>query len=208
MEEILSSSLKYFIALLSILNPIGALPIFLGMTREFSEKEIKKIATSCAIAVFVTLIISLVIGNRVLDFFGITIASFRIAGGFLIFTMSLSMLSAKNHGAKLSKNEIEEFDPDEIGIVPLAIPLLAGPGAISTSIIKAEQIGKTGEWLGHIIALVILCILVKLILNFSRTLGDRLGTLGLNVMTRIMGLILMALSVEFVANGIKEIFSI
>ena len=178
------------------------------MTREFSEKEIKKIATSCALAVFITLLVSLLIGNRVLDFFGITIASFRIAGGFLIFTMSLSMLSAKNHSAKLSKNEIEEYDPEEIGIVPLAIPLLAGPGSISTSIIKAEKLGSPTEWLGHFVALVILCVLVKIVLNFSRTLGDRLGTLGLNVMTRIMGLILMALSVEFVANGVKEIFAI
>lgn len=206
MESILTDTIKFGVALLSIINPIGAIPIFLSITREHGQEEIKKISSSCAVAIFITILISLLIGQHILVFFGISIASFRIGGGFLLFTMALSMLQAKNNNTKLNKKEMEFQDPNEVGIVPLAIPLLAGPGAISTSIIKAESLTGTGTWVGIIIVLAVIALLVKLVLNFSRTIGEKLGTLGLNVMTRIMGLILMALSVEFVTGGLKELF--
>lgn len=206
MESVLTDSLKFGIALLSIINPLGAIPIFLGITRENSQEDIKKISSSCAIAIFITILISLAIGQKILHFFGISIASFRIGGGFLLFTMALSMLKAKNSSAKLNKEEMEFQDPNEIGIVPLAIPLLAGPGAISTSIIKAEGLTGIYSWIGIIIVVFIIAVTVKLVLNFSRTIGEKMGSLGLNVMTRIMGLILMALAIEFVTGGIKTIF--
>lgn len=208
MENTVTDVMKFGIALLSIVNPLGAIPIFLSITKDFSEGEIKKIASSCSLAVVITIIISLVIGQKILQFFGISIASFRVGGGFLLFTMSLSMISAKSHNSKMNKDEVEEYDPSEIGIVPLAIPLLAGPGAISTSIIKAEALNTTTAWIGIVLITIFVGLLIKIVLSFSRPIGDKLGTLGLNVMTRVMGLILMALAIEFVTLGIKQLFPV
>ncbi len=116
------------------------------------------------------------------------------------------MISAKNPRSKITTQEIEEHDPNEIGIVPLAIPLLAGPGTISTCIIKAQEIHGTGTWVGVFVSVILIAIFIKIVLLFSRKIGTKLGTLGLNVMTRIMGLILVALSVEFIVGGLKGMF--
>ncbi len=206
MESLLTDTLKFGLALLSIINPLGAIPIFLAITRENSEEEIKKISSTCSMAIFVTIIISLLIGQKILLFFGISIASFRIGGGFLLFTMALAMIKAKNSSAKLNREEMESYDPTEVGIVPLAIPLLAGPGAISTSIIKAEALSGIYSWISIALIVLFISIIVKFVLRFSRTIGEKMGNLGLNVMTRIMGLILMALAIEFVTGGLKDIF--
>ena len=199
---------KLFISLASVLNPLGALPVYLTLTQENSRDEIKRIATSCSIAVFITIAVSLIFGQKILGFFGISVASFRVGGGVLLATMALSMLQAKRTSTKLNKQEEREssIDIKEIGIVPLAIPLLAGPGTISTSIIQAQSLQTPMLWAGAIMVCLLIGITVKLVLTFSRLIGRRLGTVGVNVMTRIMGLILMAMAVEFITGGLKEIF--
>ena len=147
--------------------------------------------------------ISLVFGQPILNFFGIGIDSFRIGGGILIGSMAFSMLSAK---PKINEAEMENTKITEIGIVPLAIPLLSGPGAISTSIIHAEHFDTTVHWIGSAVAIFLIGIAIKLLFKFSRPIGKKLGQVGVNVMTRIMGLILMSLAVEFVVGGLKSIF--
>jgi len=201
-------NLKFALTLVSILNPIGVLPIYISLTEHVSNQKIKKVATSCAIAVVITILVSLVFGHKVLSFFGISIASFTIGGGFLLFTMAFNMISAKHSSAKLSKKEAEEIGPAEIGVVPLAIPLLSGPGTISMAIIQADSFGNQYQWIGAIIVIVIIGILIKLILNYAHKIGKMVGTIGLNVMTRIMGLILLSLSIEMVVSGIKSILPI
>lgn len=198
---------KFGITLFSVLNPLGAIPIFLSLTRNNSDQEIKKISTTCAFTILITITVGMIFGGKILHFFGISIASFRIGGGILLGTMAFNMLSAKQHNSKINQDEIDaKSNVDEIGIVPLAIPLLAGPGTISTSIIHAEKFNGVAEYLSSIMVTILVCLIIKYILRFSRSIGSKIGTVGLNVMTRIMGLMLMALAVEFISGGVKQIF--
>lgn len=198
-------TMKLFISLLSILNPIGVIPIFITSTDHFSEDKVKSIATSCAVTVSLTLVLSLLVGQRLLNFFGISLASFSIGGGILIFMMAIQMVSAKTASQKLNEKEKQNLDPNEIGIVPLAIPLLAGPGTISQAIIYSNKLKSGAYWIGAIGVVVIIGLFIKFVFQNSRFLGKKLGTIGLNVMTRIMGLIILSLSIEIIASGIRDI---
>lgn len=208
MEVNLSDVLKFGISLFSVIDPLGSIPIFLTLTKSYSDKEIKKISLACACTIFITITISLLFGERILHFFGISLPSFQIAGGILIGFMGINMMSAK-HDVKMSDEEVRErINVEEIGIVPLAIPLLAGPGTISTTIINGKKFSQLTDYLLIFVIIFIIAIATRYILIFARPIGNKLGTVGVNVMTRIMGLILMALSVEFIAAGIKEIFNL
>lgn len=203
----LVDTMKFGISIFSVLNPLGAIPVFLTLTKNNSDLEIKKISTTCALTIFITITVGLIFGARILQFFGISIASFRIGGGILLATMAFNMLNAKQHNSKISQDEIEaKSDVEEIGIVPLAIPLIAGPGSISTSIIAAEKYHSVAQYGASIVVVIVVSISIKYILRSARTIGARMGTVGLNVMTRIMGLILMALAIEFISAGLKQIF--
>ncbi len=203
----IADTLKFAITIFSILNPLGALPMFLTLTFGRSHKGINHISTTCALTVFITSIISLFLGKSILAIFGISIPSFRIGGGILLAVMALNMLTAKQQQSKLSQEEIQvQESEDTIGIVPLAIPLLAGPGTISTSIVYSAEFLTAWHWVGAVIALAVICVAIKYILLFSEKIGGKIGTIGLNVLTRIMGLITMAIAVEFVATGIKQFF--
>lgn len=202
-------TIKLLVTLISILNPIGVIPIFISLTKNKGQDRIRMIARTSAFTVMITIMASLVLGERILSFFGITIASFTIGGGFLIFSMAYSMIQAKQHDAKMNEEEIDSIDQSrEIGIVPLAIPLLSGPGVISTSIIHARGFHDPLHWVGATLVVLILGLVVWIILSQGKSIGEKLGSLGLNVMTRIMGLILMAISIEMILGGVKEIIPI
>lgn len=204
-----SDVIKFGITLLSIINPLGAIPVFLGFTKNHKNLNIKKVSYTTSIAVITTLLVSLFLGQTLLNFFGISIASFTIGGGLLLFTMAFSMISAHQSNAKINTEEIRSFDFErEIGIIPLAIPLLSGPGAISTSIIYSKGFSHISHWMGAVIVILIIGLIIKMILSYADKIGDKLGQIGLNVMTRIMGLILLSMSIEMIAGGIKEIMPI
>ena len=208
MQMALDDSIKLIVSMMSILNPIGVIPIFLSMTESFPEKKVKAIATSCSITVIITLIISLIAGKKLLSIFSISVDSFTIGGGFLIFTMAMEMIKAKRPSTKMNKDEIEHMEANEIGIVPLAIPLISGPGSISTAIIYSSRMSTTYHWIGAIVSFILLGVMIKLIFSYSRIIGKKMGTIGLNVMTRIMGLILLAVSIEMVSSGLRGLFPI
>ena len=206
MNQAFSDVVKFSITLISIINPLGAIPVFLGFTKNHKNLNIKNVTNTCATAVTITILISLLFGQMLLNFFGISVASFTIGGGFLLFTMAFSMISGQQSTSKINTEEIRSFDFErEIGIIPLAIPLLSGPGAISTSIIHAKNFTTTAHWVIAIVMVVLIGILIKIILSYAENIGERLGQIGLNVMTRIMGLILLSMSIEMIAAGIKEI---
>jgi len=208
-EQVISDTLKFGIGLISILNPIGVIPVFLSLTSRYSNHKIKLVARSCSITVAVTILISLFLGQKILGFFGISIASFTIGGGFLIFSMAFSMIRAQQTQAKMNQDEIDDAEETaEIGIVPLAIPLLSGPGTISTSIIQAKHFNDITHWIGAVVIIFVVALIVYFILRNSRAIGDRLGKIGLNVMTRVMGLILLSISIEMIVSGVKEILPI
>lgn len=119
------------------------------------------------------------------------------------------MISAQHAHSKMNPEEIDDAEETaEIGIVPLAIPLLSGPGTISTSIIQSKNFDHFYQWVGAIVMVIIVALIVNLILRYSRAIGNRLGKIGLNVMTRIMGLILLSISIEMIVSGVKEILPI
>tara|TARA_R110002072_G_scaffold64203_4_gene159618 strand:- start:62391 stop:63017 length:627 start_codon:yes stop_codon:yes gene_type:complete len=201
MTEAWQDTLKFALTLVSILNPLGVLPVFIELTNDFSHDGLKSVAKSCALTVAITIIISLAIGQQILGFFSISIPSFTIGGGILIFTMALNMIQAKQSAIKINKSETTL---QEIGVVPLAIPLLAGPGAISTSIIYAKDISGVGHWIGAITSIVLLSIILLFVLSSARRIRDHVGKMGLNIFTRIMGIILLSMSIEMIFNGLKE----
>src|SRR5882672_1915129 len=194
---------KIFVALLVIVNPIGTMPMFLGLTHRHSVADKKRIARVASISVAIVLTVSAVVGEHLLGFFGITIASFRVGGAILILLLAISMMHAATSGERQTPEEAKEAeDKESVAVVPLAIPLLAGPGAISTTIIYAAQRPS----LAHLAAVVACCLLVALTtwiaLRAATQIGRRLGKIGINVVIRIMGLLLAAVAVEIFASGI------
>jgi multiple antibiotic resistance protein len=205
----LNDILKFAITLLSIINPIGAIPVFLGFRRMKKNLDISRVSNVASTATVITILVSLFLGQTVLNFFGISISSFTIGGGILLFTISFSMLSAHKSESQINHEELERVDFErEIGVIPLAIPLLSGPGAISTCIIQAKGFTTTYHWIGAVVVVVCIGLLIKVLLTFAEGIGKRLGQIGINVMTRIMGLLLLATSIEMVASGVKEMLPI
>lgn len=199
--------LKVAIALLAIVNPIGCLPIFISATNGWKKVERARTARTVAITVFIVLSVSAFIGESILDFFGITIPSFQVGGGILLLLISISMMHGKQSATRQTPEEAQDLSEREvIAIVPLSIPLLAGPGAISSMILTAQQ--HPGFW-GHI-SLVIPVALIALfiwgLLLLSEVITNYLGTIGINIVTRLMGLVLAAMSVEFIAHGLEGLF--
>src|SRR5487761_2789383 len=132
--------IKIFIGLLAIINPFGVIPIFISMTADQNTVQHKKTIDRVALGVIIILLVTLFCGELVLTFFGITIASFRVGGGILILLMAIAMLHAKTSNIKQTDEEADEsIAKESVAIVPLAMPLLAGPGAISTVILDAHK---------------------------------------------------------------------
>lgn len=194
---------KIFVALLVIVNPIGTMPMFLGLTHKHSAAEKKRIARVASVSVAIVLAVSAMLGESVLGFFGITIASFKVGGAILILLIAISMMHAATSGEQQTPEEAKEAeDKESIAVVPLAIPLLSGPGAISTTIIYAAQ----SRSLAHLGGVIACCLLVALTtwiaLRAATPIGSRLGKTGINIVIRIMGLLLAAVAVEIFASGI------
>lgn len=202
----LAAYVKVFVAMIVIVNPLGIMPVFVAMTPHAGEGERKKIARIAAITVMVVLLISAVLGERVLEMFGISIASFKVGGAILILTAALSMMQAMPSRDKQTPEEAKEAeDKASIAVVPLAIPLLAGPGAMSTIIIYASQ-KKTLLHVALVCGVAIgVALATWLALRIASKVGSRMSKTTVNVATRIMGLLLAALAVEIFAGGIVEL---
>jgi multiple antibiotic resistance protein len=199
--------LKIFIGLLAIVNPLGAIPIFISLSTGLSRDERKRIINIVATSVTMILLVSLLIGELVLQLFGISMHSFRVGGGILLLLMSISMLRAHVSPITQTEEEAEESrDKETIAVVPLAIPLLAGPGAISTVIIDAHKSSAIGHYAVIGVEIVALSLILWVVLRLSPLISQRISATGINIFTRIMGLILAAISVEFIANGLKGLF--
>lgn len=199
--------IKIFISLFAVVNPLGIIPIFISLTSQTSRAEKEKISKLVAKSVAIILLIALFFGEFVLEFFGITIDSFRVAGGILILLMAISMLHAKQGAIKQTKEEATEVENmDSIAIVPLAMPLLAGPGGISTVILDAHKASGFFHYFSISISIILLSLVIWGVLKLSPYISEKLGITGINIFTRIMGLILAAIAIEFIVNGLKGLF--
>lgn len=196
---------KQLVALLVMIDPIGMAPLFLAMTAAQPEAR-RKVALIATLTAMVVLIAGAVIGQYVLAMFGISIASFRVIGGLLFLLIALDMLNARPSRTKRTQEEEEEARTrKELAVVPLGLPLLAGPGAISAVILnfKAEP-----EWSGKSAVLGVIVaagVITLLILLAAAQIAKKLGSTGIAILERLMGLILGAIAIEFIAGGLREL---
>jgi multiple antibiotic resistance protein len=199
--------LRYLVTLTAVLDPFLAVPIFLTLTAAQGARQRAVLVRVVAITVFAVLAISALIGDTILTLIGASLAAFRVGGGLVLLLMALAMLNAKAGGVRQSEEEAAELESGELrGVVPLAVPLLAGPGAISTTIIAAER--STGMFHVSMIlgCIAIVSLLTWLVLRAAGAIGERLGTTGLNIATRLLGLLLAALAIQTMAEGLRELF--
>ncbi len=202
--------IKIATGLFIMLNPLVLIPVFLGLTGGMTKNQKMKVAISTSTAVFIIIVISVFAGQHVLSFFGITVTDFRLAGGLLILLMAITMSSAKDEGMRYSEKEHGEAKSKDtnIGVVPLAIPLMAGPAAISVSIINADLCDTFVSRTVLVAIVAGLSAILWVSMALAEEIGRFLGHTGQQVLTRIMGLILLAISVDFIVVGIKHAFNL
>ena len=194
-------------ALLVILDPFAAVPIFLTFTKEYSSAERARVGTITSITVATVLIVSAIAGETVLRWMGTSLASFRVGGGLVLLLMALSLLRGQPDLVRSTPSESEEaLSKASVGVVPLAIPLLAGPGAISTVIIAMDRSDADYHWLLVIVCIMLVCLLLWIVLRLASQIAELLGTIGLKILNRLFGLILAAIGIEIMANGLKQLF--
>ena len=202
-----SEQIKYLVGIFAILNPFGAIPIYLSMMTDRRPEVMHRTALKASIAVAVILTLAVWVGGVLLAFFGIGIPAFRIGGGLLVLLIAIAMFGAKTSPAQHTDAEQAEGEAkNDIAVVPLAIPLLAGPGAISLAIVDAHQAANLPDKIMFSAGIIVVTIIVWLVLRLAEPIGKRLGTGGLNIATRVMGLILAAMAVQFMADGMLELF--
>jgi multiple antibiotic resistance protein len=198
--------LRYLVTLTAVLDPFLAIPIFVGVTAARDEAGTRRLANVVTVTVFLVLAGAALFGESLLEFLGASLPAFRVGGGLVLLLMALAMLNAKVGEMRQTSAEAAELEAGELsGVVPLAVPLLAGPGAISTTIIAA-QAGGVVHVLMLIVCVAVVCVVLWWMLRIAHAVGDRLGTTGLNIATRLLGLILAAIAIETMADGLKELF--
>jgi len=203
--------LKPLIALLAIVNPVGAVPFFLAFTQGLTRDQRRRTMRVSAFTAFCVIAISGLAGLKIIEFFGISIASFQVGGGMLLLISSLHMLHAKP--AESATDDVDQGRAkadagDSVAVVPLTIPLLTGPATISTMVIYAE---KTRHFWEHAVLVgygVVIGLATYLAFAASGRIAKVLGSTGINVMTRLMGLILAAMAVEVMADGLVKLFPV
>jgi len=210
MIDFIHSEIQFFLLCLTtfftLINPIGISPILLVMTERFSKEEKINIAWTGSLTAFITLIIFSILGSVIFNFFGITIEAFQIMGGILFFRSGLKMVDAKISRSRTTPAEQEESqESDDIAISPIGIPLIAGPGAITASMLLSSQTPNIYSYGTLSLSIFLVLSVVFLILRNGTYIMETLGTAGMRIIQRLMGLILLVIAVQFVINGVMAI---
>ena len=196
-----------FFALFSVLNPIGTVPIFVGLTQFDDKKERLRIALWTAINVCIILLISFFIGQYILSFFGITINALRITGGIIIASSGFSLLNGQfNKNKGINKKVEQEIQVrNDIALTPLAMPMLAGPGSMSLLIAYYQDHNSTPEIISSTIAIIAVSITIFVVLHSAHYLSKLLGTSGIVAISRIVGFLTIAIGVQYIISSILSI---
>jgi multiple antibiotic resistance protein len=193
-------------ALFVIADPVAAIPIFITLTAGETDEERKRTASVTALTVAAVLVSSIFLGQPLLSIFGISIASFRVGGGILILLMAISMLNARVSRTHSTPEEVQEgAEKEDPAVVPLGVPLLAGPGAISTMIIYAHQAKDVYDIFFLVGAGLFVAFSVWLSLRLADPIRGLLGKTGINIISRLLGLVLTAVAIEFIAAGLVQL---
>ncbi len=206
MIDFIQSETQFFIfcltTLFTLINPIGITPLLVVMTERFSKDERINIAKKGSLTAFTTLILFAILGSFIFNFFGITIEAFQIMGGILFFRNGLRMLDAKVGRSRTTPAEQEESqESDDIAISPIGIPLIAGPGAITATMLLSSQTPQLYSYATIGLSISVVLSFVYLILRNGDVLIRVLGTSIMRIIQRLMGLILLVIAVQFVING-------
>ena len=198
-----------FTSLFSVVNPLAAMPLFLSLTDRFSDAERNQTAKKATLYMFGVLITFLLIGTFILSFFGISLSGIRIAGGLIIMRAAYSMLNPETSGRKLTdEDEAAAMEKEDISFSPLALPLLSGPGSIAVVIGFATQAEGMMDYVLNALSVVLVVLVSYGVLRLAPILAKYIGPAGLNVLTRLMGFIALAISVQFILSGISRYFGI
>ncbi|MFT3907473.1 MAG: MarC family protein [Steroidobacteraceae bacterium] len=204
MDQFLQSALLTFTSLLFIVDPIAALPSFLVITQQESSEHRRRTALRACIAMAVLMVVFAAAGSFIFRAFGITLPAFRVAGGLILWLVAFDMLRAQRTTHEGNEEMAEGRIKEDVALTPLAIPMLAGPGAISTVMVLSAQAHTLAECV-IVYAAILLTALVSYI---TLCLGERLlgffGQTGIRVLTRLMGLLLAAVATQFILTGIKD----
>ncbi len=202
---------KPLITLLAVVNPLAIVPFFIHYTEGFSRQQRRETVITAAFTAFLVISMSALLGLQVLEFFGISLASFQVGGGMLLLTSSLNMLNARPAEAKPATQDLEQGAEKaamgaSIAVVPLTIPLLTGPATISTVVIYAERAQTVWQMAALVGYGVVIALATAVAFALAEPIARVLGKTGISVMTRLMGLILAALAVEVMALGLLKLF--
>jgi len=201
--------LQLLVALLAIMNPLTVVPVFLALTEGYDARARRRVALVVAATVFVALALVLVAGGKILAIFGITLDDFRVAGGILIFIMSLALLRATPSRMRHIPEEGDPTQPhDNPAFFPLAIPMMAGPGSMTTVILFSDSVTGGVSLFAALVVIGVVCVISLLTLFMASWLEREVGVTGMNIMTRLMGLILSSVAVSMIFAGLRGAFPI
>jgi multiple antibiotic resistance protein len=204
----LSFVLLSFSSLFTLLNPIGTAPIVLSLTESLNPEEYNKVIKKSIVVACLILLLFAMMGNIIFTFYGITVYAFKIAGGILFLRIGINMLEAKVSRTKSTPKESEEAsENDDIALTPIGIPLIAGPGAITSVMILAAQANSFDQKVIFYLNIVITLFITFMILKLGKKLTRKLGTAGLRVIERIMGMILMVVAIQFIIDGLNTVIT-
>ena len=197
---------KSFFSLLALINPIGAIPFFISLTESQTDEEKRRTIKVASISVAIVIGLSALLGEQIIGFFGFSVGSLQVGGGIIMIMIALNMLNAQTSRTKATPEEEDEAGAKaSIAVVPLAIPLLTGPGSISTVIIYAANSHHWYERAGLVAIGAVLAFLCFVAMRLAEPIANWIGRTGINIATRLMGLMLSALAVEFIVNGLRAL---
>jgi multiple antibiotic resistance protein len=198
--------LKSFISLLALINPVGAVPFFLSLTANQTDGERRRTIRIASMSVFCVMTVTTLLGQQIIDFFGISVASLEVGGGIIMLLMAINMLNAQIGNTRSTVEERDEAEmKSNVAVVPLAIPLLTGPGSISTAIVYAANSRHWYDKAGLVAIGAILAALCFVAMRLAEPIARWIGRTGINIATRLMGLMLSALAVEFIVTGLRAL---
>ncbi len=205
LKDFLVFSSMAFSTIFFVVDPIGLIPIFISMTQSDSEQKRISIAKRATIAAGIILVVFAIFGKLIFSAFGITLAAFKIAGGILLWFIAMDMVRARSTRVKTTPEEEKEgVEKEDVALIPLALPMLSGPGSISTVMVL---MGQARNWLYFIpvfVSIFLTCLITYFMLKGAQYLLRYLKQTGLKIIIRIMGMILAAISVQFIMNGIFD----
>lgn len=206
-DIVLTDYTRFLVALATIIDPLAVIPFFLVVTRGYSLVERRRTARTTALVVCLVLIVAALSGETILAMMGTSLAAFRVGGGIVMLLMAISMLMAQTTPIRQTEEEVRAAEErTAVAVVPIGIPLLAGPGAISAVVIQMDR----GQGLVHaglvVATIVVVALACWIVLRHAEGVGRAVGPIGLNVIVRLFGLLLASIAIETIANGLRQLF--